>query len=1140
MGRLPRGWMFSAVCVLWGAVAVSGSEPGSPVSEVEFFEQEVRPILVARCSKCHGGPQPKAGLRLDSVEGLRKGSDSGPIVIPGRVDESKLIIAVRYEDPELQMPPTGKLSSEEIAVLERWVRMGAPLPPVEQERPLEAAATSDAEEWEKRRRHWAYQRLQKPSLPPVRDQTWVRTPVDAFILHRLEEAGLSPSPEADRRTLIRRLYFDLLGLPPAPETIEEFLCDSRPDAYERLVDRLLASPRYGERWGRHWLDLVRYAETLGHEFDFDLPYAWRYRDYVIRALNLDLPYHEFLVEHLAGDLLETPRRDPATGLNESIVATGFWWLGEGKHSPVDVRQEELDRLANQLEVFGKAFLAENLSCARCHDHKFDPIRAEDYYALAGFLTSSRYQQAFVDPPERFQRFVAEMQQLKRDYEKRLAEAFLPVWQRDLQLLPMYVQAVQRVLSGGEALEDLASKEALDVQRLRQWVELLSDPAHLAPTAPLSPLAHAVRVPAGQVPFEVRQLAAQLEEVRVARRDAGRRYRLFEDFSAQESLQRWFVTGPAFEGAQLERTHILLCPSLGAVLQPPGVLHSAVLSRRLEGEARSPTFIIEQPYLHVYAGGRGGRFQVIIDGFAILRDPLYGGLTVRVNNEHGQWYSIDLSPWLGHRAYLEILDSSVPTLSYPLPEAARRGEPTQDYIFVDAIFFSDQPSPPPDGASSLAAVVLQEAPSSLSSLAEAYGRHILGPLELETAPSRPSNSSWDDVRREEVELLNLLWERKLLTAPPRRNSSGGKMETSSSDALGSCLERYVAVELQIPAPQRAPALADGTGWDEPLLVRGDPRSPRSAVPRRFWEIFGGSELGRGGYQGSGRLELAGWVADPERTPLVPRVIVNRAWHYHLGRGLVGTPDDFGHLGEPPTHPELLEWLAVEFVDQQWSLKRLHRLIVTSSTFRMSSQASSKGLAVDPANRLWHHVPLRRLEAEAIRDALLAVSGRLDLRMGGPSVLPYLTPFMEGRGRPSESGPLDGAGRRSVYLAVRRNFLNPLLLAFDFPVPLTTIGRRGVSNVPAQALALLNNPFVVEQTRLWAQRLLWEHKDRPAEEMIRILYLEAFGRPPQLQELQEAVAFIQTQSEAYGSTLMDPRPWADLCHVLINVKEFIYVR
>jgi len=911
-----------------------------PVND-EFFERKVRPILAANCVNCHGKEKQKGELRLDAKAGFAAGGETGPLAKPGDPDKSLLVQVVRY-DGDVKMPPKGKLSDAEIATLATWVKGGAPWP----DDGIAGTKTGEAFDAAARAKAlWSFRPVRRPATPEVKGQSSeVRNPIDAFLLAKLRDNGLSFAPPAEKRVLLRRVTFDLTGLPPTPEEIAAFLKDDSPDAYEKVVERLLASPAYGERWARHWLDLVRYAETHGHEFDFEIPDAWRYRDYVVRALNADLPYDRFLTEHVAGDLLPDPRRNPKDGTNESLLATAFWWLGEAKHSPVDSRAELADRIDNQIDVFGKAVLGLTVACARCHDHKFDPIATKDYYALFGVLASSRYHVADVGDPA-------------------------------------------------------------------ATVKLLDEIKELRGRTPANP----DREVGGEANSAWREKTVAFEEF-------GDGWR-----------SRWDAAGLAFR------------PEAGA-----GFPHSGREARKLTGALRSPTFTIDRRYLTLRVAGREARARVILNGLQLIQNPIYGGLAQTVN--HGdelRWLTFDLGMWKGQPAYLELLDES------------------GGYVAVTEARFADTPPPNEPGPK---------------------------------VPQPPAAAADD---------------------PPE---------------VKRIHDRVRELESRIPEPSRAPTARDGTGIDERVFVRGSHKTLGIDAPRAFLGVLDPTPFKS---KGSGRLELAKAVTDPAN-PLTARVIVNRLWKHHFGEGIVRSPDDFGNQGQPPTHPELLDWLAGELVARQWSLKHMHRLMVTSAAYRQSSRATpeqaSKTTTADPQNKLLHRQNVRRLEAEAIRDAVLVVSGRIDRTTEGPGVLPHLTEHQVGRGRPL-SGPIDGRGRRSLYLAVRRNFLNPLFTAFDYPTPFTAIGRRTVSNVPAQALVMLNNPFVLQQAELWAKRVL-ATPGRSPEDRVREMYEAAFGRGPTREELTAATEFLAEQGREYGEA-DHPKAWSDLAHVLLNAKEFVFV-
>ncbi len=444
---MHRPWIFRRS--LWlllagGALGLPARAADPSPEALEFFEKKVRPVLVENCFKCHGGGKKKGGLTLQTRAGLLAGGNLGPAVVPGRPDRSRLIEAINYKNVDLQMPPRGKLSDAAIRDLTEWVRLGAPAPQAGTD-----TVNKGPFDLEKRKKeHWAWRPVRAAAPPRVRNVSWPRSDVDRFIQAKLEEKGLTPAAPADRRTWLRRVHFDLVGLPPAPEEIDAFLRDDSADAWATVVDRLLASPHFGERWGRHWLDLVRYAETRGHEFDFPTPNAWHYRDYVIRAFNADVPYNQFVTEHLAGDLLETPRRHPAEGFNESILGTAFWFLGEEVHSPVDVALDEADRFDNRIDVMTKTFLGLTVACARCHDHKFDAISTRDYYSLYAILQSCNYRLARFDTCDQERRVADELARLRArgraTVGRALAEAVRPIAGR----LADYLLAARAAIRAG--------------------------------------------------------------------------------------------------------------------------------------------------------------------------------------------------------------------------------------------------------------------------------------------------------------------------------------------------------------------------------------------------------------------------------------------------------------------------------------------------------------------------------------------------------------------------------------------------------------------------------------------------------------------------------------------------------------------
>ena len=1038
--------------------------------------------------------------------------------------------AVRYQNPDLQMPPKSRLSDQQIADLTRWVEAGAPWP-------AEPAAASDspiaaAFDLDKRRNsHWAWQPVVAHEPPVVKNLGWVTTPIDRFVLAGLESAGLESAPAADRRSLIRRVYAVLIGLPPTPEEVAEFVADPASDPLPKLVDRLLASPHYGERWARHWMDLVRYSETLGDETDAPIPNAWRYRDYLVRAFNSDLPYNQFLREHIAGDLLPEPRRNPADGCNESIVATGFFWMNEARRSPVDLRAAEADCFDNKLDVMCKTFLGMTVACARCHDHKFDAISSGDYYALYGYLKSSRYTQAQLNASQ------------CQEAAGRLITLQPQIRDIGATLLARRASTMSRYLSASLAatrrpIDAVAAEAGLDAASLQKWTVALKKP--LAVDHPLQAWAKIAEL--GTAPSKEtiasrwKELAGEIE-TKSRQPPAAARSKDIElaDFQ-QGSYASWFSEDQAFGVAPLQPGDCLPGTTayrpLATIVRGGAWAHSGALSRRLQGTLRSPTFTISRRYLHVLAAGRAARINVDIDHYVMIQEPLFGGLRKVLDNDAPQWRTFDLSLWSGHRAYLECADSTTQDLHDFGPPT---GAGPEGYLAIGRALLSDE-SPPSSAAFTLSPGFFGDTPvRSQAELAERYQKIVVDSLlalargKLRDQPDAESRAT----------LLSWLIENGLLDSGARTDDPAMRKQ------LETLLKGYRECELRLPEPIRAPANIDGTGEDEYVFVRGNHKVAGPVTPRRFLAAIVGQNSSAASAEGSGRLDLAARMSDP-RNPLVARVIVNRTWHYVFGRGIVPSVDNLGVLGDRPTHPELLDYLADRFVKDGWSIKKLIRELVLSRTFQMSSGGTPRADEIDPDNRLWHRMFIRRLEAESIRDHMLAVSGRLDRRLFGPSVEVFLTPYMQGNaestGKPKQSGPLDGDGRRSLYIKVRRNYLTPMLLAFDWPAPLNTAGQRTVSNVPAQALILLNDPFVAWQAEGWAKRILAQ-KDLDASEKVRRMYAEAFARPPTTGELQIALALLDDHGALLkippGERSGDVRVWAALAHVLLNVKEFIFL-
>ena len=1067
----------------------------------EFFESRVRPILVGHCYACHS-EKVKGGLRMDSRDALLKGGDTGPALVPGKPEKTRLIEAITYKNVDLQMPPKGKLPEKAIADLTTWVAMGAPWPG------SAAVAKDEKSEFnlaQRKARHWAWAPVQDPPIPHGRCDE----PIDRFIFAKLDAAKLKAAPRAEPLALLRRIHFDITGLPPTPDEQAIFLKAwqaSPRKALEEVVDKLLASQQYGERWARHWLDLVRYGESRGHEFEPTIPNAYQYRDYVIRAINADVPYDRFVTEHVAGDLLPQPRLNAKDKFNESVLGTGFWHLGEEVHSPVDIRADEADRFDNRIDVFSKTFLALTVSCARCHDHKFDAISTKDYYALYGFLRSSHYRQVRFDTIEHNREVMRQMDEERAQAKKAIGDAV----EKTVKMsgLPDIFK---------EACESIARGKVSEKEAVRVWVTHLekaakdeTDPMHLLAIcagkgeAERKKLLTGFADSASRKRDEYRQALAKLEVIVDYSRFVDAAW-LADDASygnrpaALGELR--FGVDPSSPEMQLhELGAATIDPIWKGLKASPGTQtdHGALGANIRAGRTlHTPGFTIKSNQVHYLVRGNGKAY-VSVDAHTVIAGPLHGKLIQNFNTAgKWKWISQSLTTYQGHQAHVEF-------------------SPNDEGEFAVAIVAQGE-SPPPYATLPNPLLIIEarnEDAHHLSNLQSNLHSLLFEALECPNS----------EVAKKEGYPQIYNW---MLRNP-------GLFGVRSWDKVIEAAVPFYKQQTDLTARIRkesrlAPAMIDGSGYDERVFIRGSHKALGDVVPRRFLEALAGSEGIKSA--GSGRLELAKQMVDPKLNPFVARVMANRVWHHLFGRGLVPSTDNFGELGEKPTHPELLDHLATRFVREGWSTKKLIREIILSDTYQMSSQASPEAAEKDPDNRLLSHARLRRLEGEAIRDSMLAASGRLNPTMYGPSVPVHLTPFLDGRGRPA-SGPIDSDGRRSLYIAVRRNFLSPMMLAFDTPSPFSTVGKRTVSNVPAQALILMNDPFVHQMADTWGKALA--ASTGTVDDRVTRMYQQAFTRAPREGELQSCREFLKTQADP-----SKPAAWAALAHVLFNVKEFIYV-
>ncbi|GAB5474920.1 MAG: PSD1 and planctomycete cytochrome C domain-containing protein [Maribacter sp.] len=967
-------------CIALGCLIVFLSSCGDrhdfaePLPETVDFNFHIRPILVQNCYLCHG-PDPsgrKADLRLDTYNGATSAlKEGGHAIVPRKPSKSQLIYRINHKEEDLLMPPPEsnyKLTEREKALLEKWIDQGA--------------------EWKE---HWAF------ITPSAQLSDKSTTVIDSLIDVKLNQKQLVKSPEANKNSLIRRVSYLLTGLPPSPEAIQNYEEDNASNAYEKMVDQYLNSKAYGERWARHWMDLVRYAETKGHEFDYSIVGAWQYRDYLIRAFNDDIPYDQMVREHLAGDLLETKRYHPESGIGQSPLATAFFAMAEGTHSPVDIKKDEADRIDNIIDVTSKTFQGLTVSCAKCHDHKFDPILTADYYSLYGVMESTRFTPLDAHWSETKEQTAKEIEEVQAYMRKTISDA----WNEPT------------------VAEDKFNSKAK---------EALPDTT----------------------------------------------YQVIGDFRGVD-LSGWKSNGVAF-GNRTTFGNPIVDPVTGTLLKlKDGHASSRLFGTGIFGTLQSRDFILEKDFISVRARGAKSTIRLVIDNFQLIQDPIYGELEMRVDHEKWQTYTVDVTPWKGHKAYLEILPGGYQGHKYQLPDDA----------YVEAQY------------------------------AISYDSKI--PQALQGSSEFHSTIDRLNARLKKGKLASRFPELKV---PIKKERQLGKNLTSTFFIYG---------------------ITDGFGIDSPIFNRGNHQEPSEEhIPRGFLSALPQGKVPFTS-EGSGRMELANAILHKDN-PLTARVMVNRIWHHLFGRGIVETVDNFGLQGKLPSHPELLDYLALTFQNEGWSVKKIIRSIVLSNAFKRSTLHTDALPEADPTNLYLASFPVRRLESEAIRDGILVASQSLNDSLYGRPVATYLTDFMQGRGRPQNSGPLDGDGRRSIYLEVRRNFLEPMMTTFDRPIPFSTFGKRDVTNVPSQSLIIMNDPFVAQQAERMAQRLLTQ-ENLTFEERVTWIYLHSLARKPSPNEVQKAKEFMamlkKLEAHKEYSEHKELELWKHYCHSIFNLKEFIYL-
>ncbi|HYE17246.1 MAG TPA: DUF1553 domain-containing protein [Tepidisphaeraceae bacterium] len=964
--RRLRGLLVGVAAGLLAGGAARAAEPAIPAGELEFFEKKVRPVLIARCYECHStAKKVKGNLKLDTKEGWAKGGDAGPAIVPGDPENSLIIQAVKHAKQDLEMPPDGRMPEAEIAVLAEWVKRGAHDP---RTGTPAGGGTGTASVYERTRGHWAYQPIRPVAVPPVKGAAWAKGDVDQFILAGLEARGLAPAAEASPEVLVRRAYFDLHGLPPTPEEIDAYVNDAAPDRFERLVDRLLASPRFGERFGRHWLDVARFGESLTLR-GFVIKDAWRYRDYVIEQFNADRAFDLFMREQVAGDLMphDTPEQR-----KRQVVATEFLTIGNTNLEEQDKKQLDMDVVDEQLDTLGKAFLGQTLGCARCHDHKFDPVTAKDYYALAGILRSA---------------------------------------------------------------------QTLEHANVSKWVEmpLPTDPAREAEVK-----AHEAKV--AEMAERVRQAKALLAKADKPVKGAKK-----AGPAAGDAIDPAELPGFVVDDAQAKRVGVWRVSQLFKPFVGEG--YAAEERDADPKQVRTLTFILPDK-------AETGKYEVRL--------------------------AYNAAPARGERVHVTVFGAD--------------GEKSVDVNM--------RQSPPIDGLwVSLGQHLFEKGGQSfvIVSTQDAGGNVVADAVQFIPADQVVVAAAGNTKGEIAADL-----------------AAGGQMTSTVLKRMEGDLKK-----MQESGPKRETAQVvreRPDAGDIRVHVRGSPHTLGEVAPRGFLSVVPVKDPPQVPAKQSGRFELGQWLSAADN-PLPARVTANRVWHWLFGAGIVRSTDNFGTTGELPSHPELLDYLATRLVQEKWSIKALVRQVVTSRAYRMSSMASPDAVKADPENRLVSRQNRRRLEAEALRDAMLAVSGQLKFEgAGGPTYKPGMTSDFAYKHA--------GDVRRSVYVPAFRNAMNDVFEVFDVADPSVGTGRRNASTVAPQALFMLNHPFVAEQATAAAERFLADGGSGDDEARLRQVYRAALGRAPTAGEAKVALAFVKEEGNSKDA-------WRQVIQAVFGSVDFRYV-
>lgn len=999
---------------------------GSDLESLAFFENEIRPLLVQHCVKCHGSNKPKSNLRLDVLAGALKGGDSGPALVPGKADESLIIKAVRHTG-DLKMPPKEKLADREIAALVKWIERGASWPDGETLRG-KGHALRGGTITAKERAFWSFQSIKDPA-PPRIEYGGIKNDIDRFVVQRLSQAKLKAAKPADRHALIRRATFDLTGLPPTPEDIQSFLEDRTPVAFQKVVDRLLNSRAYGERWGRHWLDVVRYADTAGETADYPTPLSYKYRNWVINAFNADMPYDQFVREQLAGDILA--KKTPGISSDrykEMLTATGF--IAISRRFGFDPENYHHLTIQDTIDTVGQAFLGLSLGCARCHDHKYDPVNTADYYAWYGIFNSTRYS-------------FPGSEQKKRPYD--LFPTLPPkVFENEKA---QHVEALAKIDAEIKRLESMEKSPA------GTWRDYISK----------------------------RRLKS-----------------MAKDRDGHAGFQSWYTDSKPYQvplvavntSAQTLKVPGIVLPGK-LVVHPQnkegvGIAWRSPISGRVRvlGSVQDAHDCGDSVAWFIDRLGSSG-FKSVGNG-AIQRKGIQSIKPQQLDVKAGEFLQLAVMPKTNHGCDLTQVEWTIEEVG-----GKRRWNLVDDVI---GGFLKRNPLPDRLGNPNVWFFHQVDADR---------GESFAPTSPAELAKTNPANL-----------------ERKL--AQTEQRLAELRAQRDAMKASGPNEFVYAAIDKDQPKNAR-------------IQIRGDRQKFGNEVPRKNLEIMGDDPLPSGA--GSGRLQLADWLTRDDN-PLLARVMVNRIWQHHFGRGLVATENDFGTRGQRPTHPQLLDWLASQFKARGYSVNAMHRLIMSSAAYQRSSDFDADAFEIDPDATLLWRFNRRRLSAEEIRDAMLMISGDLDPTMGGAHPFPPVEKWGF-----TQHAPYYGVyqtKRRSVYLMQQRLKRHPFLALFDGADTNVSTARRSMTTVPTQALYLMNNEFVHQRAAALAKRVLSSANNEASS--IQLAWNLAFGRAPTLDERSDVATFIKKYIKAVGEpdkAQAELKAWSAMARTVLTRNEFLYV-